>query len=40
MGQKQFNERLESVIHAARVRFMERLREAYFHGYAEKSTLR
>ncbi|WP_019542641.1 hypothetical protein [Selenomonas bovis] len=36
MGQKQFNERLESVIHAARVRFMERLREAYFHGYAEK----
>ena len=36
MGRKQFNERLESVIHAARVRLMERLREAYFHGYAEK----
>lgn len=36
MGQGQFDERLERVIHAARVRLMERLREAYFHGYAEK----
>lgn len=36
MGQERFDERLESVIHAARVRFMERLREAYFHGYTEK----
>lgn len=36
MGQEQFDERLERVIHAARVRLMERLREAYFHGYAEK----
>ena len=36
MGQERFDERLESVIHAARVRFMERLRDAYFHGYTEK----
>ena len=36
MKGKRFDKRLDGILRAARVRLMERLREAYFHGYAEK----
>lgn len=36
MKEKRFDQRLESILRAARVRLMERLRFAFFHGRAEE----